>query len=194
MNILQWLKDQDYDYTWNVKIGTGTPDIIAFKDKEVAIFEIRKHADEIPSAINQCSSYLKSANKVCVVLSKDEIGKLKGSSLSLMKKHGIGLVQANENFKLIVKPKLFPYYDEKLIEKLKSRSLSEVPTAEKSIDEEIADVLKKHPEGLSITEISKRLGMHRHTVIKYIYKLIGAGRVSQKKVGTVKLCCLEVKR
>jgi len=56
--------------------------------------------------------------------------------------------------------------------------------------ERIIDVLKKHPEGLTIIEISNLIGSHRHTITKYIYQLIGEGLIYQRKVGTAKLCYL----
>jgi response regulator of citrate/malate metabolism len=52
---------------------------------------------------------------------------------------------------------------------------------------EIVELLKKHPEGLSIHEISAELGVHRHTVAKYIYFLEGSGEVFVRKIGAVSL-------
>ena len=75
MNILQWLKKQGYDYTWNVKLGAKTPDIIAFKDKEIIAFEIKKHALEVSDAVGQCLFYLQKSNKSCIILPKKEIKK-----------------------------------------------------------------------------------------------------------------------
>jgi predicted ArsR family transcriptional regulator len=57
----------------------------------------------------------------------------------------------------------------------------------------IIKILAKHSEGLSITEIAKILGVHRHTITKYIYQLIGAGVVYQRKVGPAKLFYLSKK-
>lgn len=54
----------------------------------------------------------------------------------------------------------------------------------------IIDILRKHPEGLSITDIAKLLQVHRHTITKYIYQLMGAGVIYQRKVGPTKLCYL----
>jgi predicted transcriptional regulator len=191
MNIFQWLKHQDYDYTWNVRIGARIPDVIAFNDKEISAFEIKKYADEILKAVGQCLVYLKQANKAYIILPAKEVAKIHQSELDMLKKHGIGLIQANDKIKVLIEPKFFPYYDKEFIELLKNKSLSKIPQKHfKNIDNEIVSILKKHPEGLSITEISKFLMMHRHTITKYIYQLIGAGIVCQRKIGPVRLCYL----
>jgi uncharacterized repeat protein (TIGR01451 family) len=54
----------------------------------------------------------------------------------------------------------------------------------------IIDVLKNHPEGLTISSIAKMSGLHRHTSRKYINELITAGDVIQRFVGAAKLCYL----
>ena len=192
MNIFQWLKKQDYEYTWNVKIGTKIPDIIAFKDKEIVIFEIKRYANEILKAVERCLFYLKKANKVFIILPNKEIARIQPLELELLKKYGIGLIKSNNNIKVLFEPKFYPYYDEKFIKILKNKSLSETSNRRfKSIENEIVDILKKHPEGLTITEISRLLMMHRHTTIKYIYRLIGSELLFQRKVGPAKLCYLK---
>jgi len=55
----------------------------------------------------------------------------------------------------------------------------------------LIEILKKHPEGLTIASLSKISGLHRHTSTKYIYELIGAGLVLQRSVGAAKLCYLK---
>jgi predicted transcriptional regulator len=57
--------------------------------------------------------------------------------------------------------------------------------------ERIIVILRNHPEGLTIIEISKLLDSHRHTITKYIYQLIGEGLIYQRKIGTAKLCYLK---
>jgi len=57
----------------------------------------------------------------------------------------------------------------------------------------ILEVLRKHPEGLTIVSIAKLSGLHRHTSTKYIHELIGADMVFQRKVGAAKLCYLSDK-
>jgi DNA-binding IclR family transcriptional regulator len=57
--------------------------------------------------------------------------------------------------------------------------------------EKIIAVLEKHPEGLTMKEIAKAIGMHRINVSKYIYELIGAGIVKERTIGSAKLCYLK---
>lgn len=61
----------------------------------------------------------------------------------------------------------------------------------RDIRNEIIEILKKHPEGLTIVEIEKILKVSKHTATKYIYQLIGEGLVHQRKIGTAKLCHLK---
>jgi predicted transcriptional regulator len=55
----------------------------------------------------------------------------------------------------------------------------------------IVDVLKNHPEGLTLQKISKLSGMSRLTATKYVHELIGEGRIHQREVGMAKLCYLK---
>jgi predicted transcriptional regulator len=61
-----------------------------------------------------------------------------------------------------------------------------------NIRQRIIEVLRKHPDGLIVNEISKILGIHRHTLIKYIYQLVGEQSIYQRKIGSAKLCFLRV--
>ena len=54
----------------------------------------------------------------------------------------------------------------------------------------IIKTLRKHPEGLMLTEIAKIIGMNRFTVTKYIHELIGSGSVFQKEAAAAKMCYL----
>ncbi len=54
----------------------------------------------------------------------------------------------------------------------------------------ILNLLSKHPEGLTITAIAEKLGIHRHTVTKYLKDLILSGKVNERNVGMAKLCFL----
>lgn len=58
------------------------------------------------------------------------------------------------------------------------------------IETKILEVLKLKKEGVTILELAKDLGVHRHTLTKYIYKLEGEGRIKVRKVGVAKLCYL----
>ena len=63
----------------------------------------------------------------------------------------------------------------------------------RNIRNEIIEILKKHPEGLTLVEIEKILGVSKHTVARYIYQLVGEGLIYQREVGTAKLCYLRDK-
>ena len=53
------------------------------------------------------------------------------------------------------------------------------------------NVLKKHPEGLTLQKVAVLSGMSRLTATKYIHELMGGGIVYQRKVGIAKLCYLK---
>ncbi|MEM5812216.1 MAG: hypothetical protein QW286_00720, partial [Candidatus Aenigmatarchaeota archaeon] len=54
----------------------------------------------------------------------------------------------------------------------------------------IINVLRKHPDGLTLTSIAQLTGLHRHTATKYVYELKGAGIINERDVGSAKLCYL----
>jgi len=54
----------------------------------------------------------------------------------------------------------------------------------------IIDTIGEHPEGLTFTSLAEHVGLHRHTITKYIYELMGAGVIEQRNVGMAKLCYL----
>jgi len=58
------------------------------------------------------------------------------------------------------------------------------------VRDRVLNILKKHPEGLTIKDISIEVGMTRHAVTKYIYQLLGEKLIRQREVGTAKLCYL----
>ena len=58
---------------------------------------------------------------------------------------------------------------------------------ENHITERVIEILSKHPEGLTATDLAKLLGIHRHTVTKYLYQLIGSEDIYQRQVGPAKL-------
>ena len=66
--------------------------------------------------------------------------------------------------------------------------------ATNNVRESIISILRKENSGLSITDISEKIGMNRRSVTKYIYQLLGEGLLYHRKVGTAKLCYLKVKR
>lgn len=59
------------------------------------------------------------------------------------------------------------------------------------LEARILDYLKKHPEGITILDLSEALGAHRHTVTKYVYHLEGSGKIVIRKIGFAKLCYLK---
>lgn len=59
------------------------------------------------------------------------------------------------------------------------------------IGERIIDILRKHHEGLPILKVAELARMHRHTVTKYIYELIGADVIQIREIGTAKVCLLK---
>ncbi|MCX6821895.1 MAG: helix-turn-helix domain-containing protein [Candidatus Aenigmarchaeota archaeon] len=57
--------------------------------------------------------------------------------------------------------------------------------------EQIKKVLKKHPEGLMLSEIAEIVGMNRFTVTKYVHELMGNGLVFQKEAAAARMCYLK---
>jgi DNA-binding Lrp family transcriptional regulator len=58
------------------------------------------------------------------------------------------------------------------------------------IKEKIIEILSKHPEGLTFTQIAKEVGMHRTNVAKYVYELKGNKIILIRDLKTLKLCYL----
>ena len=54
----------------------------------------------------------------------------------------------------------------------------------------IINILRKNPDGLTLTSIAQLTGLHRHTATKYVYELKGAGVINERDVGPAKLCYL----
>jgi len=57
----------------------------------------------------------------------------------------------------------------------------------KNIKEEIIRILETHPEGLTVQTLSDRIGVSRHTIIKYIFELKGSGIIYRRRVGSATL-------
>ena len=55
----------------------------------------------------------------------------------------------------------------------------------------ILEVLRKHPEGLTLQRVAGLTKMSRLTATKYVHELIGEGVIYQRKVGMAKLCYLK---
>ena len=55
--------------------------------------------------------------------------------------------------------------------------------AEGVLKERIVETLRQHPEGLTIQDISRIIGTHRHTATRYLAELKGAQTVHCRIVG-----------
>jgi len=55
------------------------------------------------------------------------------------------------------------------------------------VKEKIVNVLKRHPEGITIKSLSQILGLHRQTITKYVFELKGAGVIYRRRVGSATL-------
>jgi predicted transcriptional regulator len=61
---------------------------------------------------------------------------------------------------------------------------------ENNVREKVIKILEKHPEGLTLLNISKLIGMNRITISKYVYGLIAENLIYQRKIGPAKMCYL----
>lgn len=57
-----------------------------------------------------------------------------------------------------------------------------------NVETKILNYVKKHPEGTMIIDLADAIGVHRHTVTKYVYRLEGMGKIKIRMVGIAKLC------
>jgi predicted ArsR family transcriptional regulator len=58
---------------------------------------------------------------------------------------------------------------------------------EKKIKRNILNFLKKHREGITITDVSSSLGIHYITATKYLAVLEAEGKLTHRKIGMAKL-------
>jgi ribosomal protein S24E len=197
MNIFDWLRKNGYDYTWNFKLGGRAADIIAFTNSEIVAFEVKKSASEISTAVGQCMHYLEDANKSYIILPSKETEHITRSSIALLKKLGIGLLQNETGVKVILEAKAFPKSNKRIIEKLKRKGItglgSNAQSNKEEIEKKIIEFLSKHPEGVTIADISREIGVHRNTASKYIFGFVKEGVVAQRRIGVVSLCSLSKK-
>ena len=73
---------------------------------------------------------------------------------------------------------------------LKNKDKLIEPTPE-FIKQNIIGILSKNRNGLNIKQISEILQIHRHTVRKYVTKLIFEKIIVQRKIGIFKICFLK---
>jgi len=57
----------------------------------------------------------------------------------------------------------------------------------------IVQILREHPEGLTIQDLSEIMKMHRQTVTKYVLWLVGEGVIHRRRIGAVTLHYLKEK-
>ena len=58
------------------------------------------------------------------------------------------------------------------------------------IEKKILKYLEKHPEGIMLLDLADAIGVHRHTITKYVYRLEGYEKIKMRKIGIAKLCYL----
>ena len=54
---------------------------------------------------------------------------------------------------------------------------------ENDIEEKILKLLSQHHEGITITDISRFLNIHRNTASKYAYGLLKSGNLERRQIG-----------
>lgn len=59
---------------------------------------------------------------------------------------------------------------------------------EKNVENKVLAQIKKHPKGVTIVDIAVEIGLHRHTVSKYVYGLEKAGQITRRRIGMASLC------
>ena len=57
----------------------------------------------------------------------------------------------------------------------------------KNVKDEIIRILETHPEGVTLQSLSNRIGVSRHTVVKYVFELKGSGIIYRRRVGSATL-------
>ena len=60
-------------------------------------------------------------------------------------------------------------------------------TSDDLIKKRIVTTVTKHPEGLTIQDLAKLLGLHRQTITKYILFLEGSGVIHRRRIGSATL-------
>jgi DNA-binding transcriptional ArsR family regulator len=63
-------------------------------------------------------------------------------------------------------------YSDKVVEDIKNKILS---------------ILRKNPEGLTISKMASLVGIHRNTIPRYLYELKGEEKVRIREIGMAKL-------
>lgn len=194
--LTNWLANKRYECFHNFPLGGKFPDLIAIKDRDLIAFEFKKHVDEIPTAMGQCLFYLNDANKVFIVIPKEEEKLVASSAIQTLKDQGIGLLSADGAIKILVDAKEFRKNNISIIEEIEKRKvvIKKEFKGKNDVKKRVIEILKEHPEGLTTVDISKYIGMSRHSITKYIYQLLGEGSIYQREIGTAKLCYLKMRK
>jgi predicted transcriptional regulator len=198
----EWLKRSGYECFKDYPLGGKFPDVIAVRGSSITAFEIKKHVSELAQAIGQCLFYLREATSAYVVMPSEEVKLLSSLSFDTLRGCGIGLitikqyvesqdVENKHDVEVFIEAKEFHKNALPLIERLRREKA--VTRKRKGARERIIEILGTHPEGLSMSEISKYSALNRQTATKYIYGLVGEDLICQKSSGTSKLCYLKEK-
>jgi len=190
-----WLERGGYTCFRNISAGGKFPDIIALKGKTITAFEIKQHTSEITKAVGQCIHYLQKANMVYIVLPAKDIELIPAETKEMLKTYNIGLISGSPTVKIIIRSKKTPKKNLSLIKelnKIEEKKMKSLYNYEEgNIKENIINILKEHPEGLSIIDVSKYMGISRQTVSKYILGLVAERIIKIHKIGPTKLCYLK---
>jgi predicted transcriptional regulator len=197
----EWLEKSGYECFKDFPLGGKFPDIIAIKGSSITAFEIKTHVPELSQAIGECLFYLREATCAYVVMPSEEVKLLSSLSFDTLRGCGIGLitirqdveshdVEKNHDVEVFIEAKEFHKNVQPLIERLRREKAS---SKKRGARERIIEILRAHPEGLSMSDISKYSALNRQTATKYIYGLVGEDLVCQKSSGTSKLCYLKEK-
>jgi hypothetical protein len=189
--LVEWLNEENYKYCNNFILGGKFPDLIAVRKNEIIAFEFKKHAKEITMALGQCLFYLNDANKACIILPESEEKLISEGVIRTLRTSGIGLMTVGEKIRTIVEPKQFQRDNLSALNRLKRRIVpikNGIVKEETFIKKRIVETLKDHPEGLSFLDLSRHTDISRFTIAKYVMVLGAEGLVSQRNIGTSKLC------
>jgi DNA-binding transcriptional ArsR family regulator len=192
--IIGWLERKGYSCFKDISIGGEFPDVLGLKGKEIAAIELKNSVIEVTKGIGQCLHYIQKANAAYIALPSEQIDFVSEYTRQTLKAAGIGLLSVDSAVKAVIEAKRAAKSNSLLIKELKSlKQKQEKPPKngdEEAVRQRIIELLREHPEGLSILSVSKHIGMTRQTASRYVLALISEGIVKARKVGPAKLCYL----
>ena len=186
-DIQSCLVNKGYECFYNVSLGGKIAGLVAIKNNKITVFEFKKHATEISMAIGHCLHYLNDANKVYIVICSKERDLISQSTIDILKKHGIGLIINDHTIEVLVRAKEFEKNNNLAINEIVKNFNNKTNYDREHIKEHLIDVLKKHPDGLSISNISKLTGLNRLTASKYLSIMEAEKTVEFRRIGMTKL-------